>query len=129
MRDKVFFGIGLFIVSVANCHAGSNVQPEQYKYTSTACVDSSGYNAVDRVTAKTIAKGNLSHDLGGQVSAKRNLTTVTKEDADSINTTDVITESISMKSHHYMSGVVLINEEKITVNGTEQYCVTVGIKG
>lgn len=117
------------LITAMNCNAALNVQTEQYKYTSTGCVNSTGVNQVDKITAKAIAKGNLSHELGAKVSAKSELKTITKENAGNIETTDTLTESVSMNSEHYLSGVELIKEEKLTINGEQKYCVTVGIKG
>ena len=96
-------------------------------YTATGCVDSTGNTALDRTTATAMAKGQLAHELGGLVSAKSQLKTVTTETKDDVQTKDVLTESVTLKSEHMMKGVQTLEEGVQDITGTKKYCVRLGL--
>lgn len=91
------------------------------------CVPDTGNSSLDAITAKAVAKGHLAHELGSQVSATTNLETVTVETETGVNQSDTLTESVTLKSEHKMTGVKTLESGYKTINGSSQYCVTVGI--
>ena len=105
----------------------SNLSFSAVKYSATGCVDSTGNPLVDRNVAKAVAKGQLSHELGGKVSATSQLKTVTTEDENDVQTKDVLTESVTLKSVHMIRGVQTLEEGYQDVAGNKQYCVRLGI--
>ncbi|OLQ72205.1 hypothetical protein BIT28_24610 [Photobacterium proteolyticum] len=89
----------------------------------SACVPDSGNRYIDEITAKAKAKGALSHELGATVTAKTRLETVTEESANNIQTKDVLTEEINLKSKHQITGVQTVFSDYKLLNGERYYCV------
>lgn len=89
----------------------------------SGCVRTTGDIMKDKVIAKAIAKGNLSHDMGSTITAKTNLETRTVEGNSSIETTDTLSETVSMESKHYVSGVITTAQGYEQINGEKHYCV------
>ncbi|NOH85480.1 hypothetical protein F0249_16925 [Vibrio sp. 03-59-1] len=91
------------------------------------CVIATENEYVDSITAKAIAKGQLSHELGSVVTANTKLETITSESESSIKTTDVLTEEVTLKSKHHIVGMQTIESGYISKNGIKKYCVRVAI--
>ena len=89
------------------------------------CVDDSGNEYTDRLLAKSIAKGQLAHELGSVVSANTTLETVTLEDERSIRTTEKITESVTLESTHTIERISTTESGYIVIGSDKKYCVTV----
>ncbi|CAK2396194.1 DUF3316 domain-containing protein [Vibrio crassostreae] len=104
----------LILISSFACHAG---------VTGAACAPDTGNRFIDATTAKALAKGQLSHELGTAVSAETSLKTVTEETQDSIETKDVLTETVNLSSKHEIKRVQTIFSGYKTFNGEKQYCV------
>lgn len=89
----------------------------------TSCIDSLGYYDSDQTIARAVAKGRLSLELGTTVSATTNLETKTTESAGEVTTEDTLTNSITLSSENYVSGVNVVREGYEFNNGKKQYCV------
>lgn len=89
----------------------------------SGCTPASGNAAQDQIIAMAKAKGNLSHELGATVSATTNYQSKTVESENSVNTEDTVTDTITLSSKHYVSGVKVIKQGYEMVNGEKQYCV------
>lgn len=100
-----------------------------FQYMAKACVTSSGNDLVDLVSAEAIAKGRIAQAIGGQVSAHSQMVTTTKETVNQIETQDVLTETVSVTSQHYLDHVEVITKGIENHNAVENYCVTLGIRG
>lgn len=87
------------------------------------CVKDSGNEYADRLLAKSLAKGQLAHELGSVVSASTILETTTIESNRSIETIDTLTETVSMKSKHYINKVATTTQGYEQINGEKHYCV------
>lgn len=89
----------------------------------SGCVETTGSPIKDKIIARALAKGNLSHELGSSVTASSNLETKTVESDGSIQTVDTLTESVSLKSENYISGVQTLAQGYELVDGVKHYCV------
>lgn len=92
------------------------------------CVTDSGNEYLDKITAKAVAKGQLSHEIGSQVEAKTQLKTITIENENVIKVEDKLTETITIKSKHKINRVNTIESNYLVIDGIKKYCVTVQIK-
>ncbi|MFA0393422.1 hypothetical protein AB4562_01885 [Vibrio sp. 10N.222.54.A1] len=109
----------LVLVSISLSVAGA----EPIVLQGRGCVDASGNEYADRLLAKSLAKGQLAHELGSVVSADTILKTKTIESNSSIETIDTLTETVSMESKHYISRVTTITQGYEQINGDLHYCV------
>ena len=89
----------------------------------SGCVKTTGNPTKDKVIATAIAKGNLAHEIGSTVTASTNLETKTIESNSSIETIDTLSETVSMKSKHYLSRVITTAQGYEQINGEKHYCV------
>lgn len=94
-----------------------------YAIDVSSCINSSGSYDQDQTIARAVAKGRLSQELGATVSATTNLESKTTESAGAVTTKDTLTNSITLSSQHYVSGVKVLREGYEFNDGKKQYCV------
>jgi hypothetical protein len=91
------------------------------------CVPTTGVLTIDITLSKAIAKGRLSHELGGGVTANTKMATVTTETKSSITTTQTLTESVVLKSEHFIQQVKILESGYKVIDNQKQYCVLIGL--
>ncbi|MGR5178833.1 hypothetical protein [Vibrio mediterranei] len=90
----------------------------------SGCVETTGSITKDRIIARALAKGNLSHELGSIITASSNLETKTIESSNgSIETIDTLTESVLLKSENHIKQVQITAQGYEQVDGSKHYCV------
>lgn len=91
--------------------------------TSSGCIKTTGNLAQDKIIARAVAKGNLSHELGATVSASTRFESTTNEKGDSLDVSDSITETVTVSSEHFINAVVVVGEGYEQVADQKHYCV------
>ncbi len=95
--------------------------------TGSACVPDTGNPVVDEITAKALAKGQLSHELGATVNARTELKSITTEGQGQAQTQDVLTEQVTLSSQHTVAQLKTVSSDYQNHNGSREYCVTVSL--
>ncbi|NGZ66629.1 hypothetical protein G6Z92_06465 [Vibrio aestuarianus subsp. cardii] len=91
----------------------------------SACVPDSGNKVVDEITAKALAKGQLSHEIGVRIHAKTQLKSTITENNGRAKTHDSITEQVTLVSQHQVNKVTTVQSGYQRFNGERFYCVEV----
>lgn len=93
-----------------------------------ACVPDSGNRVVDEITAKALAKGQLSHELGANVQAKTQFQSTITENIGQTKTHDTIIEEVTLVSQHKVNQVTTVKSGYEYINGERFYCLEVQAK-
>ncbi|WGW01755.1 hypothetical protein QF117_13340 [Vibrio sp. YMD68] len=115
MIIKILIIIGFGIASYA-IKAESRISVE-------GCATATSDSTVDHITAKAIALGNLSQEMGNQISTTFQLIKITVENEQSVNQTDTLTETITIESQHDISRINVISSGYKVINDKPHYCV------
>ncbi|ELA9367480.1 hypothetical protein QUN99_003370 [Vibrio parahaemolyticus] len=94
----------------------------------TACVPDSGNRIVDEITAKALAKGQLSHELGVNVKATTQVKSTITESIGVAETHDIIIEEVTLKSQHKVKHLATVESGYQQINDERFYCVEVQAK-
>lgn len=89
--------------------------------TEVGCVKYTGNEKLDMSIATVIAKGNLAMSMGGKVTATQSLKSKSNSD-------DEYTDTISVKSEHFIPKIKVVETEVKTINNIKKYCVTVKVE-